>query len=115
MTAVHQYMQKLVQGTPVSYGAVLCMPPTSMSPWMPGGLDWYGLDIYDWPQFHFPNGGALDISGGLTERVNSWPPGRRAPTGVRDPEVNHCEAHPAHPASPATRFTAPRPWHHGNC
>ncbi len=114
MTAVHQYMQKLVQGTPVSYGAVLCMPPTSMSPWMPGGLDWYGLDIYDWPQFHFPNGGALDISGRLTERLNSWLTVVRAQTGLRYPKLNICETNSAQPSSRAKWFTALGQWLNAN-
>jgi hypothetical protein len=33
-----------------------------MAPWLVPGMDWYGLDIFDWPQFHFPRG-PLDIRG----------------------------------------------------
>lgn len=114
MRAVHQHMQQLVEGTPVSYGAVLCMPPNSMPQWMPGGLDWYGLDIYDWPQFHFPNGGPLDISGRLTERLNTWLAVVRAQTGLQDPKLNICETNSAQPTSRAKWFTALGEWLHAN-
>ncbi|HEX9034832.1 MAG TPA: hypothetical protein VF834_23550 [Streptosporangiaceae bacterium] len=112
MTAVHDHMQQLVKGTRVSYGAILCMKPQSMPPWMPGGLDWYGLDIYDWPQFHV--GGSmsapLDIRGALTGRLDEWRATVQHVTGQQSPRLNICETNSDHPSHRGKWFTALAEW-----
>lgn len=109
MTRVHLYMQNLCKGTSVSYGAILCMPPTSMPPWMPGGLDWYGLDIYDWPQFRLPDG-AIDIHGRLERRLDLWLQVIRQVSGQKSPHLNICETNSNRLLYRAQWFTAVGQW-----
>jgi hypothetical protein len=86
--AVHQHMHQLAQGTNVAYGPVLCMPPGSMPPWMPGGMDWYGLDIYDWPQFR----DGADVSQALlADRLGKWQAVVERVTGQKNTALAICE------------------------
>jgi len=74
MQRVHAKMMALCHGTNVRYGAIMCMPPPHMPKWLIPQLDWYGLDIYDWPQFHFNDSYAypIDFNGRLKGRLDSW-------------------------------------------
>jgi hypothetical protein len=91
MRAIHRYMNHLCEGTNVSYGPILCMHPDKMPQWLVPGLGWYGLDIYDWPEFHFPNGGVLDIHGRLWPRLSQWKAVIQKVSGRRNPELAICE------------------------
>ena len=71
MRAVHAHMHRLCRHTNVRYGPILCMHPLSMPPWMVPGLDWYGLDIYDWLEFRNSDG-TLNINGALYPRLAQW-------------------------------------------
>ena len=97
MRAVHRHMHRLCRGTHVSYGPILCMRPESMPPWLVPGMDWYGLDIYDWPQFHFP-GGPLDARGRLWPRLRQWQAVIRHVSGHRNPALAICETNSLHPS-----------------
>jgi hypothetical protein len=90
MTLVHLYMQNLIEGTPCSYGVIMCMPPSQMPPWMPGGLDWYGLDIYEWPEFHDHNSHSLDVDA-LQTRLDEWKVVVQSQTKRESPHLNVCE------------------------
>jgi hypothetical protein len=98
MRAVHRYMNRLCQGTNVSYGPILCMHPDKMPPWLVPGMGWYGLDIYDWPEFHFPGGGVLDIHGRLWPRLSRWKAVIRKVSGHRNPELAICETNAKNPS-----------------
>lgn len=109
MRRVHRHMQRLCQRTNVRYGPILCMPPSSMPPWLVHGMDWYGLDIYDWPQFHFPHG-PLDVHGRLYTRLNQWHKVIQKVTGRRHPVLSICETNSRHPAHRAKWFSALAHW-----
>jgi hypothetical protein len=110
MRAVHTHMQRLCRGTTVRYGPILCMHPASMPAWLVPGLDWYGLDIYDWPEFHFPHGGPLDIHGKLYPRLAQWRAVIRQVTGKRFPVLNVCETNSDRASQRSKWFTALATW-----
>ena len=53
MSAVHDYMQNLCRGSNVRYGSIICAVPSQTKAWMGTNLDWYGVDIYDFPEGQF--------------------------------------------------------------
>ncbi len=53
MSAVHDYMQNLCRGSNVRYGSIICAVPSATKAWMGTNLDWYGVDIYDFPEGQF--------------------------------------------------------------
>jgi hypothetical protein len=60
MSAVHRYMQELCRGSNVRYGSIICDVPSEAKDWMGTGLDWWGLDVYDFSEGQFrdsPDGG----------------------------------------------------------
>jgi hypothetical protein len=112
MTKVHEYMHRLVRGTPVSYGPILCMPPSDMPHWMPGGLDWYGLDIYDWHQFHIDNSMSkpLDVNGALRDRLDQWKATVHAVGGTSTPRLSICETNSPDARHRSNWFTGLGDW-----
>jgi hypothetical protein len=98
MRATHAYLRdfchdKKNNPNGVTYGVVMCCPPSQMAPWMVEGLDWYGVDIYDWAPFHF-NGDInqpLDINGALTKRFEDWHVAVQQVSGQSAPHLNVCE------------------------
>jgi hypothetical protein len=57
LTAMHAHMQALVTAHGhVKYGQIITGPANQMISWLGHGLDWYGVDIYDNPNFQKPDG-----------------------------------------------------------
>lgn len=48
MMQIHAHMHRLTVGTNVRYGPVLCGFGTTSVSYSPPGMDFYGIDIYDW-------------------------------------------------------------------
>jgi hypothetical protein len=109
MRAVHAHMHRLCRHTNVRYGPILCMHPRSMSPWMVPGLDWYGLDIYDWPEFRNPDG-TLNINGALYPRLGQWRTVIQQFTKTSSPVLNICETNSSRLEYRAQWFTAVARW-----
>jgi hypothetical protein len=109
MRRVHTHMQRLCQRTNVRYGPILCMRPSSMPPWLVPGMDWYGLDIYDWPEFHFPHG-PLDVHGRLYPRLNQWRAVIRHVSRRRYPVLSICETNSSHRTHRPKWFAALSHW-----
>jgi hypothetical protein len=109
MRAVHARMHRLCQPTHVRYGPILCMHPASMPPWMVPGLDWYGLDIYDWPEFRHPDG-TLNITGALYPRLDQWRAVIAHLTKKPAPVLNICETNSSRPGYRPQWFTAVAQW-----
>jgi hypothetical protein len=109
MRAVHAHMHRLCRHTNVRYGPILCMPPRSMAPWMVPGLDWYGLDIYDWLEFRHPDG-TLNIHGALYPRLAQWRAVIQQFTGNPSPVLNICETNTPRLEYRAQWFTAVAGW-----
>lgn len=57
LTAMHAHMQALVTAHGhVKYGQIITGPANQMIDWLGKGLDWYGVDIYDNPNFENADG-----------------------------------------------------------
>jgi hypothetical protein len=110
MTAAHEHMARLCAGSSVSYGPVLCMHPDSMPPWMPGGMGWYGLDIYDWPEFHLGRYASklLDMAS-VTARLEQWRLVVIGQAGA-NPDLVIAETNSPRPADRPTWFRAAGDW-----
>jgi hypothetical protein len=91
MAAVHDYMQNLCRGSNVRYGSIICAVPSATKAWMGTSLDWYGLDVYDFPegQFRKWNGGLSRDK--LFARLDDMRDTCRALTGRDAPEIDICE------------------------
>lgn len=109
MRAVHAHMHRLCRHTNVRYGPILCMHPLSMPPWMVPGLDWYGLDIYDWLEFRHPDG-TLNIDGALYPRLTQWRAVIQQLTNSRSPVLNICETNSNRVEYRPQWFTAVAHW-----
>jgi hypothetical protein len=109
MRRVHRHMHRLCSGTNVRYGPILCMRPASMPPWLVPGMDWYGLDIYDWPEFHAPHG-ALEIRDLVYPRLDQWRAVVQQVSRRRAPVLSICETNSVHPSHRAKWFTALAGW-----
>ena len=44
---MQNHMERLVQGSRVRFGVIVCGPANQVSGWLAPGLDWYGYDFYD--------------------------------------------------------------------
>ena len=91
MAAVHDYMQNLCRGSNVRYGSIICAVPSATKAWMGTNLDWYGVDIYD-----FPEGQFRKWSGGISReklfaRLDDMRDTCRELTGRDAPEIDICE------------------------
>lgn len=92
MSAVHEYMQELCRGTSVRYGSIICAEPSKTKAWMGSGLDWYGLDVYDFDEGQFRNwwnGGISRTK--LFARLDDMLDTCRELAGRDSPEIDICE------------------------
>jgi hypothetical protein len=88
---VHQYLQEMCRGSNVRYGSIICAVPSSVKAWMGTGLDWYGLDVYDFGEGQFRH-----WTGGLSKsklfgRLDDMLDTCRGLAGRDDPEIDICE------------------------
>jgi hypothetical protein len=98
MTAVHAHMQALCRGTNVRYGSIICAVPSETKAWMGTGLDWYGLDIYDFNEGQFRDSPDGDISPAkVFARLDDMMETSRELSGRSAPEINICEANSPRP------------------
>jgi hypothetical protein len=92
MSAVHAYLQELCRGSQVRYGSIICAVPSETKAWMGTGLDWYGLDIYDFDEGQFreaPDGGISRAR--LFARLDDMLGTCRELTGRDAPQIDICE------------------------
>jgi hypothetical protein len=92
MSDVHQYMQELCRGSNVRYGSIICAVPSATTAWMGTGLDWYGLDVYDFGEGQFRH----PLTGGLSKkklfaRLDDMLDTCRELSGRDAPEIDICE------------------------
>jgi hypothetical protein len=114
MSAVHEYMQGLCQGSNVRYGSIICAVPSATRAWMGTSLDWYGLDIYDFDggQFRGWTGGIS--RGKLFARLDDMLETCRGLTGRDAPEIDICETNSPRVAHRADWFALLSEWLAGN-
>jgi hypothetical protein len=118
MSAVHAYMQNLCRGSNVLYGSIICAPPNRTASWMGAGLDWYGLDIYDFGegQFRKWNGGISQSA--LFARLDDMLATCRQLSGINSPQIHICETNSPRVKHRGEWFTLLAEWlsaHGGGC
>jgi hypothetical protein len=94
-------MQQLCGGSNVRYGSIICAVPSQVKAWMGSGLDWYGLDIYDFGegQFRHWTGGVSKDK--LFARLDDMLATSQQMSGRSAPEIDICETN-----SPRTEHRA---------
>ena len=115
MSAVHAYMQELCRGSNVRYGSIICAVPSETKAWMGTGLDWYGLDIYDFGegQFRHPFTGGISRAK-LFARLDDMLDTCRELTRRDAPEIDICETNNPRREHRAEWFTLLAEWLDGN-
>jgi hypothetical protein len=110
MSAVHEYMHNLCRGSNVRYGSIICAVPSQTKSWMGTGLDWYGLDIYDFPGGQFRNwlGGISKTK--LFDRLDDMLATCRELSGRDSPEIDICETNSPRPHYRAQWFELLAEW-----
>jgi hypothetical protein len=111
MSAVHEYMQELCRGSNVQYGSIICAVPSQTKAWMGQGLDWYGLDIYDFGGGQFRNwwNGGISKSK-LFARMDDMRRTCRELSGTDSPEIDICETNSPRPQHRADWFRLLAEW-----
>jgi hypothetical protein len=111
MSAVHAYMQDLCRGSQVRYGSIICAVPSETTAWMGTGLDWYGLDIYDFDEGQFRDGPDGGISREkLFARLDDMLATCRELSGRHAPEIDICETNCPRRAYRADWFALVAEW-----
>jgi hypothetical protein len=111
MSAVHAYLQELCRGSNVRYGSIICAVPSATKAWMGSGLDWYGLDIYDFGEGQFRDGSDGAISRAkLFARLDDMLATCRELTGRDLPEIDICETNSPRPAHRAAWLALLAEW-----
>jgi hypothetical protein len=114
MTAVHQHMQDLCRGSNVRYGSIICAVPSATKAWMGTSLDWYGLDIYDFPEGQFRHfGGGLSRQK-LFARLDDMLEACRELSGRDAPEIDICETNSPRQGYRGEWFTLLAEWLQAN-
>jgi len=114
MSAVHGYLQELCRGSNVCYGSIICAVPSRVKSSMGAGLDWYGLDVYDFSGGQFRNwlGGISKTR--LFARLDDMLATCRDLSGRDSPEINICETNSPRPRYRADWFSLLADWLSGN-
>ena len=88
--AMLKYGEKLVQGTKVKFGQIICAPANQMQTWIAPGLDWYGIDLFANPNYQNRDGTLSKAK--LWSRLNNNDAVFRTKTGRRWPAIRFDEA-----------------------
>jgi hypothetical protein len=119
MAPVHEYMQELCRGTNVSYGSIICAVPNTVRAWMGRGLDWYGLDVYDFTEGQFRSAVTGRISRKhLFARMDDMLNTARERSGRDNPVIDICETNSPRRAHRGEWFELLFEWladHNGRC
>lgn len=86
---MHAHMQHLCSGTNVRYGSIICGPANQRQAWLGRNLDWYGVDQYDNPRFHNPDGTLNQAT--LYQRMDANLATWRKVAGTQHPAIRLCE------------------------
>jgi hypothetical protein len=110
VTAVHQYMQDLCRGSNVRYGSIICAVPSATKAWMGTGLDWYGLDIYDFPEGQFRSLLGKISRDKLFARLDDMLMTSREMSGRDAPQIDICETNSPRQGHRAEWYTLLAEW-----
>jgi hypothetical protein len=86
---MQRYGHSLCRGTGVRFGVITVGPANQQLAWLAPGLDWYGDDIYEFPQLRNPDGtfSEAKIIARLNANLQAW----REASGQRSPALRVCE------------------------
>ena len=110
--AMLEYGEKLVKGTKVKFGQIICAPAIRMRKWIARGLDWYGVDIFANPNFENPDKTLSKAK--LWVRLNNDDVVFRAKTGRRWPAVRFDESNARRDSHRKNWFTYLAEWLRGH-
>ncbi len=110
MSAVHQYLQELCRGSNVRYGSIICAVPSQTRAWMGAGLDWYGLDVYDFGGGQFRNWHGGISKSRLFARLDNMLGTCRELSGSDSPDIDICETNSPRPHYRADWFALLADW-----
>jgi hypothetical protein len=97
---VHVRMHYLCQGSNVAYGTITCGPPAQMYQWVPEPgypMDWYGVDIWDGPNWRADATAALNVAA-LNARLAENLQYAQDRSGQADPVLHVPETNSQYPA-----------------
>jgi hypothetical protein len=110
--AMLKYGEKLVKGTKVKFGQVICAPANRMQQWIAPGLDWYGIDLFANPNYENPNGTLSKAK--IWTRMNNNEAVFRAKTGRRWPAIRFDESNAHRDSHRKNWFTYLAEWLRGH-
>jgi hypothetical protein len=110
--AMLRYGERLVKGTKVKFGQIICAPAVRMRQWIAPGLDWYGVDIFANPNFENPDRTLSKAK--LWVRLNNDEAVFRAKTGRRWPPVRFDESNARRDSHRKNWFTYLAQWLRGH-
>jgi hypothetical protein len=110
--AMLKYGEKLVKGTKVKFGQVICAPANRMQRWIAPGLDWYGIDLFANPNYENPNGTLSKAK--IWTRMDNNESVFRAKTGRRWPAIRFDESNAHRDSHRKNWFTYLAEWLQGH-
>jgi hypothetical protein len=110
--AMLKYGEKLVKGTKVKFGQIICAPANQLKKWIAPRLDWYGIDIFANPNFENPDKTLSKAK--LFARLNHNEVVFRAKAGRRWPAVRFDESNARRDWHRKNWFTYLAEWLHGH-
>lgn len=110
--AMLRYGEKLVKGTKVKFGQIICAPANQMQKWIAPRLDWYGIDLFANPNYENPDGTLSKAK--IWVRMNNNEAVFRAKTGRRWPAVRIDESNARRDWHRKSWFTYLAEWLHGH-
>ncbi len=110
--AMLKYGEKLVKGTKVRFGQIICAPANRMQNWIAPGLDWYGIDLFANPNYENQDGTLSKAK--IWVRMNNNEAVFRAKTGRRWPSIRFDESNARRDVHRKNWFTYLAEWLHGH-
>jgi hypothetical protein len=105
---LQKYGQKLCKGTDVLFGVITVGQIALLPDWMAPGLDWYGDDLYEFPQLRGPNNSfsKSKLSARLSQNHRAW----QKISGQKKPNLRICETNTPYDAHRVEWFTTIADW-----
>ena len=110
--AMLKYGEKLVKGTKLKFGQIICAPANRMQNWIAPGLDWYGIDLFANPNYE--NRDRTLSKAKIWTRMDNNEAVFRAKTGRRWPAIRFDESNARRDWHRKNWFTYLVEWLHGH-
>jgi hypothetical protein len=106
--AMQRHGHSLCRGTRVKFGVITVGPAAQQLGWLAPGLDWYGDDLYEFPELRNPDGtfSHAKIIARLNSNLQAW----REASGKRSPAIRICESNSPIDSHRSRFFTTIAQW-----